>query len=131
MNCRLVRRVMVIIILTVSLKPDSAFVSGPCALIGHEGTDDSQDGRQVVFNVKSIEEEGEMNCSNDDKKYSTNEMEEMALATFALIVTMNAGFGYAMGEMLILIPAGVHLDYFYRADRKGPALGPVQTGNIF
>ena len=39
---RLVRRVVVILILPVSLKPDSAFVSGPCmrmrTLIDHEGT---------------------------------------------------------------------------------------------
>ena len=123
MNFRLVRRVVVILILTVSLKPDSAFVSGPCTLI--EGTSESQDGNQVVFNVHNIEEEGEMDCKEDYAKCSTNEMSEIVLATFTLIVTMNSGFGYAilMGE----IPAGVHLDYFHRVGKE-PALAQYMHG---
>ena len=63
---------LVILILTVSLKPDSTFASGPCRLI--EGTSESQDSKQVVFNVHNIETKGEMNCSKDYAKYSTNAM---------------------------------------------------------
>ena len=117
----MVRRVMVILILTVSLKPDSTLVSGPCTLI--EGASESQGGKQVVFNVHNIETKGEMNCSNDYAKYSTNKMAKKVLATFTLIVTMNSGFGYAMGE----IPAGVQLDYFHRVE-KDPVLAQYMHG---
>ena len=97
-------------------KPDSPFALGPCtleliniALIELEGTSESgsQDGKQVVFDVHNIAKKGEMNCSNDYAKYSTNKMAEMVLATFTLqlIVTMNSGFGYAMGTGEF--PAGV------------------------
>ena len=71
----MVRRVILILILTVSLKPDPALVSGPCTLI--EGTSESQGGKQVVFNVHNIEKKGEMNCSDDYAKYSTSKMAEM------------------------------------------------------
>ena len=61
---------MVIPILTVSLRPDLTFVSGSCTLI--EGTsDESQDGKQVVFSQVNIEKKGEMNCSDDYAKYQT------------------------------------------------------------
>ena len=76
----MVRRVLVIQILTVPLKPDLAFVSGPCTLT--EGTSERQGGKQVVFNVHNTEEKGEMNFSGDYTKYSTNEMAEKALETF-------------------------------------------------
>ena len=116
--------VILIIDIAVSLKPDSAFVSGPCALI--EGTPEPQGGKQVVFNVHNIEEKGEMNCtcsySNDYAKYSTNKMAEMALAAFPLIVTMNSGFGYAIGE----IPAG---HYATSPSRKNQTDVPVQLRN--
>ena len=117
----MVRRVMVILITAVSLKPDSAFASGACTLI--EGTSESQHGKQVVFNMHNIEAKGEMDCSGDYAKYSTNKMAEMALAAFALIATMNSGFGYAMGE----IPAGVQLDYFYRVEKE-PVLILIHPG---
>ena len=68
-----------ILILTVSLKPDPALVSGPCTLIEGTSTSESQGGKQVlvVFNVHNIEKKGEMNCSDDYAKYSTSKMAEM------------------------------------------------------
>ena len=123
MNCWLVRRVLVILILTVTLKPDSTFASGPCTL--NEGTSESQDVKQVVFNQINIEEKGEMNCKQDYAKYQTpkKSTSKYALATFTLLVTMNSGFGYAMGEIL----AGVHLDYFCRVGKK-PVLAQYMHG---
>ena len=61
---------MVILIIAVSVKPDSAFVSGPCTLI--EGTSESQDWKPVVFNQINTERKGEMNCPNDYAKYQTS-----------------------------------------------------------
>ena len=70
------------------------------------GTAESQDGKQLqavrVFKQHSIKEKGAMNCSKDYSKYSANGMAARVLAAFTLIVTMNSGFGYAVGE----IPAG-------------------------
>ena len=57
---------MVILIIDVSLKPDSAFASGPCTLI--EGTSESQDWKQVVLSLFNIEKKGEMKCKNDYAK---------------------------------------------------------------
>ena len=72
----MVRRVVVILILTVSLKPDSTFVSGPCRLIKGMHTAESEGNRQVVFKVHGIEEKGEINCKEGYSMYSTNEMAE-------------------------------------------------------
>ena len=94
----MVHRVLVILILTVSLKPDSTSVSGSCTLI--EGSSESQDDKQVVFSQVNIEKKGKMNCSNYYAKYPTSKdsTSKYALAAFTLVVTMNSGFGYAMGE---------------------------------
>ena len=66
-----------------------------------------------------------MNCRADHSTYFPKEMGKKVLATFefTLLVTMNSGFGYAMGE----IPAGVHLSHFYRV-RKGPVLAEFMHG---
>ena len=87
-------------ILTVCPKPDSAFVSEPCTLI--DGTCESQDGKQVVFNVHSIEEKGEMDCSKDYAKYSTNEMAEMALATWFPQSFLSASLGGCIISFMLL-----------------------------
>ena len=94
MNCWLVRRVLVILIIAVSLKPDSAFASGSCTLI--EGTSESQNGKQVVFSRVNIEKKGEMDCRKDYAKYPASKYStwKCVLATFTLVVTMNSGFGY-------------------------------------
>ena len=52
-----------ILITDVSLKPDSAFASGPCTLI--EGTSESQDGKQVAFSQVCIERKGEKDWKKD------------------------------------------------------------------
>ena len=84
---RVVRRVMVILSLTVSLKLDAASVLGSCTLIegtsGSESQDDNYNYKQVVFSQVTIEKKGEMDCKSDyaahpASKYSTP---KCALAT--------------------------------------------------
>ena len=113
---------VVILILTVALKPDSVFVSGPCALI--KGTAEPQGNKQVVFKVVGIAKEGQMDCRKGHSKYSGNVTGMGVLPAFALAVTVCCGFGYAIGE----IQAGVHLEHFDR-DKKDSVL--VQWGMVF
>ena len=84
---QLVRRVVVILIITVSLKPDSASASDPCTLI--EGASESQDGKQVVFSQVDIEKKGEMDCKKDYAKYSASKYStpKCVLAALTLIVS--------------------------------------------
>ena len=60
-----------------------------------------------------------MDCKKDYAKYPASKYSngKCVLATSTLVVTMNSGFGYAIGE----IPAGVHLEYF-DTDKKDSAL---------
>ena len=65
---------MVILILTVALKPGTMLFLDPrpyaCTLI--KGTAESQGNKQVVFKPHAIEENGEMNCTvcTEDSDYS-------------------------------------------------------------
>ena len=56
----MVRRVVVILILTVSLKPDSTFVSGPYACRLIKGTAEPEGNKPAVFQVHGTEVKGEM-----------------------------------------------------------------------
>ena len=76
-----------------------------------------------MFKLHDTTEHGAMNCRNDYSTYFTKATGKKVLAAFALLVTVESGFGYAMAEIL----AGVHLEHFYRPG-KDPVLAQFMHG---